>query len=217
MNILFVGNSYTIRNNLEKLFEQLCRENGKDVTADRVAVGGRKMIMFTNQEDPMTRQLQAVLEEKHYDLVFLQEQSLQPLLDFDAFANGMQHVAKMVSIWNPRIMLYATWARKVGSPDLETYGWTPEGMTKMLDEAYRKVAQMLGAEVSPTGLSFHKAIALAPDMELYDPDQYHPSYLGSCLVALTHYTALFGTYPEHTESLALDERTCSVFRAAVCG
>lgn len=216
MNILFVGNSYTHRNDLDKIFEALCRENGKDVTADRVTVGGRKMISYTDAEDPVTRQLYAALEAKRYDVVFLQEQSLQPLLDFDAFAAGMQHVGKLVSVSNPQIILYATWARKEGSPDLDTYGWTPETMTRMLDRAYRKVAEILGAAVSPVGLSFQKAIELAPDLELYDPDRYHPSYLGSCLAALTHYTTLFGAYPEHTASLSLDERTCSVFQAAVC-
>lgn len=216
MNILFIGNSYTQRNNLEKLFEELCRENGRDVSADRVTVGGRKMIQYTDPENPVTQQLETALKEKHYDVVFLQEQSLQPLLNFDAFAAGMQHVGKMVSVSNPQIILYATWARKVGSPDLETYGWTPDGMTQMLDSAYRKVGESLGAAVSPVGISFSNAIALAPDIELYDPDRYHPSYLGSCLAALTHYATLFGSYPEHTASLSLDERTCAVFRDAVC-
>lgn len=216
MNILFVGNSYTHRNDLEKIFEELCRENGRAVSADRVTVGGRKMIQFTDPEDPVTQQLEVALEEKHYDVVFLQDHSLQPLLDFDAFAAGMQYVGKKVSALKPQIILYATWARKVGSPDLETYGWTPEGMTRMLDTAYRKVAQILGVAVSPVGISFHKAIALAPDIELYDPDMYHPSYLGSCLAALTHYVTLFGTYPERTASLSLDENILSVFQAAVC-
>lgn len=40
---LFIGNSYTYYNDMPKLFETLCRENGKDVTAYSVTKGGREL------------------------------------------------------------------------------------------------------------------------------------------------------------------------------
>lgn len=216
MNVLFIGNSYTYYNDLEKLFEALCRENGRQVHAFRVAEGGRKMIQYTCDTDPTTQQLKQILQARYYDAVFLQEQSLLPLLDFDAFAAGMQHVNELVKPCSAKRVLYATWARKAGSKDLITYGWKPETMTEDLDAAYRKVAQKLDAAVSPVGRAFRGAAELAPELELYASDLYHPSYLGSCLAALTHYHTLFGTFPEHTQSLSLEASVRSVFEAAVC-
>lgn len=216
MHVLFIGNSYTSRNDLHKLLEALCRENGRDVCAYRVTSGGRRMIQYTCDTDPTTQQLKEMLQERHYDTVFLQEQSLLPLLDFDAFLAGMQHVCSLVTGHCDEVILYATWARKAGSPDLAAYGWTPETMTAGLDAAYHKVAAILGATVSPVGLSFRAAMELAPELELYDPDLYHPSYEGSCLAALTHYHTLFGTFPENTQSLSLENEVLAVLKAAVC-
>ena len=215
MNILLIGNSYTSRNDLANLLKTLCRENGKDVTVRSVTQGGRKMIQYTNGEDPMTARLQETLQEGHYDAVFLQEQSLLPLLDFEAFLTGMQFVGHMVRSHTSSLIMYATWARKEGSPDLETYHWTPNSMARDLFEAYSRVARVLQAAVSPVGISFYHAIAAAPEIELYDPDRYHPSYLGSCLAALTHYCTLFGSFPEKTASMALGEKELAVFEAAV--
>lgn len=216
MNVLFVGNSYTHRNDLEKIFEALCRDNGKDVHAFRVTQGGRRMIQYKNSEDPITQQLNETLEARHYDTVFLQDHSLQPLLEVDSFLEGMQYVNQLVREKCEKVFLYATWARKAGNPDLSTYGWTPDTMTDDLDAAYRKVAEMLDAAVSPVGLSFRAAMKLAPELELYDPDLYHPAYEGSCLAALTHYHTLFGAFPENMQSLSLDAAVLSVFKEAVC-
>lgn len=215
MNVLFVGNSYTHYHNLDKLFEGLCRENGKEVCAYRVTAGGRSMIQYTSDTDPTTQRLKEMLQERRYDTVFLQEQSLLPLLDYDAFLAGMQYVNGLVTGHCSEVILYATWARKAGSPDLAAHGWTPETMTARLDAAYRKVAAILGAKVSPVGFSFHAAIQAAPQLELYAPDLYHPSYEGSCLAALTHYHTLFGAFPENTQSLSLEEGVLAVLKAAV--
>lgn len=216
MNILFIGNSYTSRNDLAQMFETLCLENGKDVHTFRVTEGGRRMIQYTADADPTTQLLKEALQVRRYDAVFLQEQSLQPLLDFDAFSAGMQYVGTLVAENSSEAFLYATWARKTGSRDLLTNGWTPETMTADLDAAYRKVAAGMGAKVSPVGVNFYKVVCSAPETDLYDPDLYHPSYEGSCLAALTHYHTLFGAFPENTRSLSLEDGVLSVFKAAVC-
>ena len=215
MNVLFIGNSYTSRNDLPQLFESLCRENDREVHTFRVTEGGRRMIQYTRDDDPTTRLLKETLLQRRYDAVFLQEQSLLPLLDFELFSAGMRYVNSMVRQCGGSVFLYATWARKAGSKDLSDHGWTPQSMTARLDDAYRKVAEALGAGVSPVGLSFYAAIQLDPELDLYDPDLYHPSYYGSCLAALTHYRTLFGSFPENTRSLSLEDHALAVFKAVV--
>lgn len=215
MNVLFIGNSYTYFNDLDKLFEGLCRENGHQVNAFRITKGHRKMIDYLDPEDPTTMQLQTIIRERRYDVCFLQEQSLLPLLDYDTFLAGMTHVKRMVGRQADRFILYATWARKLGSPDLQTYGWTREEMTEGLHNTYCNIGKALDMTVSPVGNCFWQIVCDHPELELYDPDLFHPSYLGSCLATLTHYHTLFGTFPENTASLQLPDETLSIFRNAV--
>lgn len=217
MNILFVGNSYTYVNDLELLVQNLCRENGMDVNAYRVTRGGRKLISNMDPEDETTKKLEAALRERHYDVCIIQEQSLLPITDYTTFLAGVTHVMRMAKLQTDKFLLYATWARKEGSPDLETYGWTPESMTGLLLEAYEKAGEALDVPVSPVGASFWKVISRHPELELHHADKTHPSYLGSCLAALTHYHTLFGKFPEHTDSLNLTAELIRIFREAVCG
>lgn len=215
MNILFIENSYTYYNDLEKLFEALCRENGKQVTALRVTKGGRRLLQFKDAEDATTCQLTSLLEQAAYDVCFLQEQSLLPATDFAAFWEGVSYVNSLVKTPATRVILYATWARKAGSPVLEAHNWTPDTMTEALHAAYTKAAAQLEAEVSPVGIGFRNALRLDPALDLYDPDMSHPSRLGSCLAALTHYRTLFGVFPEKTASLGLTRHHLEVFQAAL--
>lgn len=216
MNILFVGNSYTYFNDLELLVQGLCRENGMDVHAYRVTKGGRRLISHMDCEDETTKKLEAALRERHYDVCVIQEQSLLPITDYETFLAGVTHVIRMAKLQSDKFLLYATWARKEGSPDLETYNWTPESMTRRLQTAYEKAGDALDIPVSPVGVSFWKVISRHSELELYHTDKTHPSYLGSCLAALTHYHTLFGKFPEHTESLGLPEEQICIFREAVC-
>ena len=215
MNVLFIGNSYTFFNDLEQIFEKLCRENGKDVRAWRVTQGGRKLLQLMEPGDPLIEKLIAALQERPYDVCFLQEHSLRPLLNFNAFLEGATYVRQLLKPQKPKVILYQTWARKIGSPQLEKYGWTPDDMTHGLASAYEKVGHALGAEVSPAGVTFHKVLQLDHTIELYDPDKTHPSYAGSCLAALTHYHTLFKDFPEHTDSLCLEDSVLSTFKTAI--
>ena len=216
MNILFIGNSYTYYNDLDIIFEQLCRSNGRQVNAFRVTQGGRRLIQFKDENDPVTQELLSALQNRRYDVCFLQEQSLLPILDLNAFLEGVTHAARLVKAQNPQLILYATWSRKEGCPVLAEHNWTPASMTADLNTAYHKAGSALGAKISPVGLVFEKVRQADPTIDLHAPDLSHPSSLGSCLAALTHYFTLFGSFPENTDTLSLTEHEIAVFKDAVC-
>lgn len=215
MNILFIGNSYTYYNDLDVIFEKLCRENGKKVHTDRITQGGRKLIQFTDKNDTVTQDLISTLQSRTYDVCFFQEQSLLPILDFDAFLDGLTYTVQLLKPQTPQLILYATWARKAGCPVLEEHDWTPDSMTQDLAAAYGKAGSTLDAKVSYVGLAFQKATQLDPAIDLYDPDLSHPSYKGSCLAALVHYHTLFGGFPAITDSLALSEYELKIFKKSI--
>lgn len=92
MNILFIGNSYTYYNDLDILFEKICREGGKQVNAFRVTAGGRKLFQFKDASDPVTQELQSALQHRQYEVCFLQEQSLLPIKDYDTSPSAIMNL-----------------------------------------------------------------------------------------------------------------------------
>lgn len=216
MNILMIGNSYTYYNQMPQLLQTLACENGNPIEVFGVTKGGRRLYEYDNGEDATTRWLTEVLSvPRQYAAVFLQEQSTLPVLDFDKFRHGVLSVIQRLQDQAERIVLYQTWGRKEGNAKLSEYGWTRAGMTQALVQAYLRMAEELHAEVSPVGACFGWMGVYHPEIELFDPDLSHPSYCGSCLAAMVHYTVLFGKAPEQTASLKLEPAVIQAFSAAI--
>ncbi|MBQ9805158.1 MAG: hypothetical protein IJW49_01425 [Clostridia bacterium] len=202
MNILFVGNSYTYFNDMPKIFEKLALENGKDAVVDSVTKGGRRLYENLVPEDEYHQRIVGLCSEKQYDVLILQEQSYFALVDYERFLEGLSGLMKLVGA--KRTVFYATWGRKEGCPLLDELGLTRAEMGAKLEEAYKKAAETLGAQLSPVGRAFQALCDIAPESELYMPDLSHPSLLGSTLAALVHYQTVFGEAPCVCRSLSLD-------------
>lgn len=202
MNVIFIGNSYTFYHDMPKLFEALCRANGKDVEVDSVTKGGRRLYENLVSGDEYNSKIAELLAKKSYDVLFLQEQSCAPILEQERFFGAVGELKSFVGA--KRTILYATWGRKVGSKTLAEHGWTSEEMYDGIYSSYCKSAELNATELSPVGECF-RAVAANSDAELYTEDLSHPSLLGSSIAAITHYKTIFGEYPESTEPLELGE------------
>ena len=212
MKILFIGNSYTYVNDMPKIFETLCRDNGHDVTVTSVVHGGHKLYQYVDCDDQYKARFEEAIAADHYDLCFLQEQSYLPLSNYDLFFSGVSKLIERAKPSVDRFMLYATWGRKEGHPTLEEFGWTNKSMTFDLASAYTKAGEAFSLSVSHVGLSFYKIYTEHSSIELYHEDKTHPSWEGSCLAALTHYNSVFGDMPSVFDALNLDESTLSAFK-----
>jgi hypothetical protein len=202
MKILFIGNSYTFYHEMPKLFEALCRANGKDVEVDSVTKGGRKLYENLASGDENNAKILELLETEHYDVLFLQEHSCGPLLAEERFISAVGELKALVGA--DRTILYETWGRKTGSKTLDEHSWTSEQMFEDIIAAYKKCAEVNGAELSRVGECF-KALLSESDAELYTEDLSHPSLFGSSVAALSHYKTVFGEYPKTTEPLDLGD------------
>ena len=204
-SLLFVGNSYTYYNDMPRMLADLAKENGRELTVDSVTQGGRKLLAYENPDDPYTKELTLRLSEGSYDIAILQEQSLLPILDREAFRRGVEHLLGRYLSSVPRILLYETWARTEGHAALAEHGWSVSRMGEALRDAYRTVGESVGAEISPVGRAFEAFRAAYPALELYASDLTHPSPLGSALAAAVHYKTVFGETPCRLVSLGLSE------------
>lgn len=181
LRVLFVGNSYTYYNEMpQRAFTEQATAAGYDVEVTAVTQGGYKLCWFADPENPEGKRLRETIAGKHYDFAVLQEQSMNPVKDESEFFAGVEDVKALISA--DKFVLYATWGRNDGSPDLAALGLTREEMTEKLSEAYNRAGRHFGMAVAEVG----KAFLAQPDKDaLYDPDMTHPSALGSAVAAKT--------------------------------
>ena len=210
MKVLFIGNSYTYYNEMPKLLEAIAIGNGKDLQTHQVTRGGWYLHKYLDEKDEFHDKLMELIAENHYDVCFLQEQSMCPYLDYERFTDGASRLMKYMQSAVDEFVLYQTWARKEGSPSLEENNLTAEQFGEGIVMAYERFADGEKLRVSFVGRSFAKLRKADPKVELYHEDKSHPSYAGSCLAALQHYKTLFGMIPENTSMLELPERICKL-------
>ena len=211
MKILFIGNSYTYYNDSPKIFGALAEDNGKDVAVDAVTKGGRKLFENLDPEDENYKRIIELTQKNHYDVLFLQEHSNLPITCFDDFYRGAVGLCDLIKA--TRVILYTPWGYKDGSPKLDSLGITNEKMTSEIYAAYKKVADEIGAQLSPVGLAFANMKKISPDTELYNPDKTHPSLIGSLIAATCHYKTLFGVLPQKADTLPKGEVISALFEA----
>ena len=116
-------------------------------------------------------------------------------------------------------MFYMTWGRKNGDtefgpmyPMMSTY----EGMDSLLYARYMYMAETNDASVCPVGRVWHYLRDTHGEIELYMPDESHPSLAGSYAAACAFYTMMFGRDPDSiTYEAGLGMKTAGIIRSAV--
>lgn len=191
LRVLFIGNSFTYRNDLPGLFAELAGAAGHAVEVDSVFQGGCYFHDFTDPDNGLCRKVGQMYEQAAYDVVFLQEQSVQPLNDREDFLTNGSLLAEQAAAQGARVILYQTWAYEEGAPMLERVGYAYEEMYRGLQEAYGALAERTGAAVAPVGEAFFLAAQQGEGALYNEADRYHPSARGSYLAACVHFVTVF--------------------------
>ncbi len=194
LHVLFLGNSYTYVNNMPQILSDMASSVGDTLVFEMYAPGG---YTFDNHGEDTASENR--IQKGGWDYLVLQEQSQLP--SFPVYAsNGLFGLCDRFRSYNPcgKIMFYMTWGRKNGDaarcpewPPVCTY----EGMDSLLRIRYLEMATAYKGLLSPAGAAWRYIRQNNPDINLYDPDESHPSAAGSYLVACCFYTALFKKDP----------------------
>ncbi len=217
--VLFIGNSYTDVNNLPQLVQRVAESAGDALEYESNTPGG-----CTFQQHCTNRSM-SLIQQGGWDVVVLQEQSQLPSfpqsqVEVEVFPYAQQLVnAVYENSPDGEAMFYMTWGRKNGDdrnapyfPVLGTY----EGMDSMLYERYMYMAREYDASVCPVGRVWRYLRANSPEIELYQPDDSHPSLAGSYAAACAFYTMIFHRSPQFISyQPEIDERTAATIREAV--
>jgi hypothetical protein len=193
LRVLFVGNSHTYVNDMPSMVVQLAaaaKENrGLEVALD-VAPGAGLLQHLASGK------VQAILSQKHWDYVVLQDQQQRPSFTFEPKEVERQFFAPartldvLIRAASAKTILFMTAARRPGDPELVP-GDDYEHMQERTRESYTRLAHELGVILAPVGSAWRWAHAKRPDLPLWAADGYHPGLHGSYLAACVFYRVLY--------------------------
>src|SRR3954451_24627759 len=107
LNVLFIGNSFTARNDLPGLVARLAAARGRRLRHRLISAGGASLRTHWNAGAA----LQAI-REGHYDRVVLQEQSTLPVKNSGRTHENVRLFDGAIRAAGAQTTLYMTWARR---------------------------------------------------------------------------------------------------------
>lgn len=198
IEVLFIGNSLTHRNSMPSILEGIAEANGVNVNATPLTYSGYFLSSFADPENDYGKQLRDYLANNSYDFVVIQAQSTETLTMFEeSTIPSASTIANLIRANGAEPIMYMTWAYKYNctyEKDGKSHTIDNPTMTEKLTENYYKLGNELGAKVAPAGQNFKRYSELFPNIELYNKDEFHPSYTGSYLAACTLYNTIFEDY-----------------------
>ena len=194
MKVLFLGNSFTYFNDLPGMVQRLAEKTGVPLETDSVTRGGAYLHQFADPADALYDSWQEKYRQEIWDYVIFQDQSFHPVRD----PEGLRQAALAVkALCRPeqKFLFYQTWAYKDGTDKLAGTALTyAEMLTKMI-ASYGSAAKAAEGGTVPVGRAFAEIYAIHPEIELYNPDAYHPSPAGTYLAACLFYAVITGRSP----------------------
>lgn len=209
--ILFIGNSLTFFNDLPETLRMMAEKAGVEIAVDSVLKGGAYLRQFADEACELGQKLRAKYGEHPWDAVILQDQSFNPAKNPAGHLEAVKKIITDVVTNGEEIYLYQTWAYQDGTEKLGMTGMTYDAMGTALRESYAASAEAVGGICVPVGDAF--ALAAEKGVDLYNPDNYHPSTAGTYLAACLFFRYLLGRIPS-AEAVpgGMDGETAAILR-----
>lgn len=215
--MLFVGNSYTQTNDLDRAVAEVFASAGEAVEASRLASGGWRFVDHLAAAGVAGSE-HAVALAAPQDWVVLQEQSQIPgfpdgQADVEASRDAAVALDALAAGTGGGTLFLMTWGRRDGDPTNPTLYPDFPTMQAHLADGYLRYVALASADgtpawVAPAGLAWQRvhddvlaagadpATPGSPFARLYLPDGSHPSPRGTYLTACVVYASLTGRSPE---------------------
>ena len=139
-NALFIGNSFTARNDLPGLVAQLAAARGKSLQHRLISAGGASLRTHWNAGEALK-----AIQRGRYDFVILQEQSTLPIKNASRMHENVRLFDEAIKAAGSATVLYMTWARR----------HAPETQDAISD-AYNSIGRELSASVVPVGVVWQR-------------------------------------------------------------
>jgi hypothetical protein len=174
LRVLFVGNSFTARNDLTGLIARLAIARGRKMEHRLISAGGASLRRHWNAGEAF-QAMQAV----RYDFVVLQEQSTLPVKSPARMHESVRLFDEAIRASGAKTVLYMTWARRK-APETQA----------AITNAYNQIGVELDALVVPVGVAWQKVLSRKGHPVLHDRDDSHPTMAGTYLAACVFLASL---------------------------
>ena len=179
LRVLFIGNSLTYTNDLPGVLGWMLAQTG-------VAVGRIESVAFPDfglEDHWGLGSTRDRISESDFDVVVLQQgpsatEGRPSLLEYS------QLFAAEIVAARGRPALYMVWSSKARSFDFDG-----------VSDSYETAAELVEGLLFPAGEAWRAVWLQHPDLELYGPDGFHPSEIGTYLAALVMFEQLAETDP----------------------
>src|SRR5262245_37752965 len=200
LKVLFIGNSFTARNDLPGLIARLAEARGKALEHRLISAGGASLRTHWNAGEA-----QQVIRDGRYDFVVLQEQSTLPVKNAKRMHENVRLFDEAITAAGAKTVLYMTWARQDAPESQQAIAY-----------AYAGIGRELGATVAPVGLAWQRFLRRHDRPALHDKDRSHPTPAGSYLAACVFLAVLFRESPigVDAEVAGLSERDLALLQKA---
>jgi hypothetical protein len=175
--VLFIGNSLTYFNDLPGTVAGLARSANITIHVASVA---RPNLALIDHVEGSSNALEVIRQEDWNYVVLQQGPSALPL-SRDTLVLATQMLATRIQAAGARTALLMVW------PESSRFAVFDD-----VRDSYRAAAADVGGLFLPAGEAWRTAWAADPHLPLYGPDGYHPSELGTYLVALVVYEEITG-------------------------
>jgi hypothetical protein len=179
MKVLFVGNSFTARNDVPGTVARMAASRGHELSHELIWAGGASLRAHWNKGAALES-----IRRGGWDRVVLQEQSTLPVKNARRFHESVRLFVPEIAAAGARATLYETWARR-NAPETQ----------RALSDAYASIAVETGADLVPVGTAWETFLRAHDRPALHDRDLSHPSPAGSYLAACVFFAVLFGESP----------------------
>jgi hypothetical protein len=179
LNVLFIGNSFTSRNDLPGLIARLAEARGKTMHHRLVFAGGAPLRAHWN-----AGKAGEAIRKGKYDYVVLQEQSTLPVKNAARMHENIRLFDAVIREAGSKMALYMTWARRQ-APETQ----------KAITHAYTQIGKELSATVVPVGNAWQRFLTKRDQPALHDKDDSHPTLAGTYLAACVFFAVLFKESP----------------------
>jgi hypothetical protein len=200
LKVLFIGNSFTARNDLPGLIARLAKARGKNLEHRLISAGGASLRTHWNAGEA-----RKAIQDEQYDYVVLQEQSTLPVKNAGRMHENVRLFDEAIKAAGAKTVLYMTWARQNA----------PQSQQAIAD-AYAGIGQELAATVAPVGPVWQRVLREHDPPVLHDKDQSHPTLAGSYLAACVFLAVLFRESPVgvNAEVAGLSEKDLALLQKA---
>lgn len=190
LDVLFIGNSFTFTHDLPLRLEELGTLAEIGISTTALTTGGQNLGFHV--DNPETA---ALIADGPWDYVVIQGHSLGTIGNLKSFLNNGVILVDWIEDADAEPLLYETWARAPGHPLYDNdplAGGDPDGMQTIIRDGYDMLSSLSGAAVVPAGSTWQSVWTDNPEIELWGPDDYHPSFVGTYLNACVFFASMTG-------------------------